>query len=78
MRELRINREVNRRQAAQANARPVHMPSHLAIHARFGSLAADYTALPEDTASQSFAQDGDGAFFFMLDWSSLDGSDPLQ
>jgi hypothetical protein len=78
MRELRINREVHRREAAAANGRPVHNPIHLAVHTRFSGQMADYMALPEDTASQVLMQNSSGAFFMMLDFSALDGPDPLM
>ena len=77
MRELRVNREVHRRQAALSNGRPAYAPIHLAVHARFSSLLSEHAALPEDTASQQLMQDSSGAFFFMLDVDFLDGPAPL-
>jgi hypothetical protein len=77
MRELRILREVQRRQSRASQGFNPRTPADQVLHVAAAAHELDILSLPEDVSSLADAQQADGSFYFMLGFSSLGGDDPL-
>jgi hypothetical protein len=77
MRELRILREVQRRQGRASQGLNPRSLSDQALHLAAAGNELEILSLPEDVGSLAEVQQADGSFYFQLDYSSLDGTDPL-
>jgi hypothetical protein len=76
MRERRVLREVQRREARQALGLSPYgrrLRPSAALRAPFD---AEHLALPQATDNLAAIQTADGSFYFMFDFSAFDGPDP--
>ena len=78
MRELKVRREVDRREAARQAGRNYHNPYSLVLHVKLAHYEAEHEALPEDVSAAVVCQDAAGNFPFMVGQSALGDGDPLM
>ena len=78
MRELDVFRKVMTREARRAAGRHPLFPTVSQAQTSLGGLEDSFLALPEDIEGLQEVQDPvTGAFWFMVDFSPVDGADPV-
>ena len=78
MRGQRINREVIERLVRRAVGFDLRAHRLTALGVGLQGREASHLALPEEVDTLTDVQTADGAFIFMADYSTIDGSDPIQ
>ena len=78
MEPLRRFREQLQRLAARAVGQDTRLPRHTQGMMRWTGMEADVLRMPVDWVTSAALQNDSGTFFFLADFSTIDGSDLIR